>query len=28
LQGLLANREATQQVFARIGQQSLFDFIR
>jgi flagellar hook-associated protein 3 FlgL len=28
LQSLLVNREATQQVFARIGQQSLFDFIR
>lgn len=28
LQGLLTSREATQQVFARIGQQSLFDFIR
>lgn len=28
LQSLLTNREATQQVFARIGQQSLFDFIR
>ena len=28
LQALLVNREATQQVFAKIGQQSLFDFIR
>lgn len=28
LQGLLTNRDATQQVFAKIGQQSLFDFIR
>jgi flagellin-like hook-associated protein FlgL len=28
LQSLLVNRDATQQVFAKISQQSLFDFIR
>ena len=28
LQGLLVSRDAAQQAFAKIGQQSLFDFIR
>jgi flagellar hook-associated protein 3 FlgL len=28
LQAQLTNREAAQQAFAKIGQQSLFDFIR
>ena len=28
MQALLINRDAAQQAFAKIGQQSLFDFIR
>ena len=28
LQSLLTSRDAAQQAFAKIGQQSLFDFIR
>ncbi len=28
LQAMLVNKDAAQQAFAKIGQQSLFDFIR